>query len=163
MNDDQFKKLIQRIDLEEPSAAFTDNIMKMLEAEEELGLNPALLSVVKNELLAEPSFEFTDNLMAHIQPKASEVSDPIITKKVKLIISGVMAAMLLVALVNSPYNLGHLQNSSYFSGLSLNLSGTIAEVVKLATTVLPYLIPLSILLLTDYFFRTRRQQLIIRQ
>jgi hypothetical protein len=163
MNDDKFKKLIQRIDLDEPSAAFTDNIMKMVEAEEDLSLSPALLSVVKNELLAEPSFEFTDDLMAHIQPKASEVSDPIITKKVKLIISGVMAALLLVALVNSPYGLGHLQNSSYFSGLSLNLSGATAAITKMAISVLPYLIPVSVLLFVDYFFRTKRRQLIVRQ
>nr|WP_294943640.1 hypothetical protein [uncultured Mucilaginibacter sp.] len=159
MKDDKFKKLIQSIDLEEPGAAFTDNIMKMVQAQEELNLKPALLAAIKQELVAEPSVGFTENLMAQIQPAASKAPEAVMTPKVKLIVSGVFIALLLVALVNSRYTLGHLQNSSYFSGLSLNFAGTAIGVVKIAGSVLLYLIPLSVLLLVDYFFRTRRQQL----
>jgi len=159
MNDDKFKKLIRGVDFEEPSAAFTDGIMKKVEAEEELSLTPAMLSIIKPELLAEPPVEFTDNLMAHIQPKASRISAPIINKKIKFVISGAIAALLLVALVNSRPALGHLQNSSYFSGLSLNLSGATLGIVKIAISILPYLVPLSVLLLADYFFRTRQHRL----
>lgn len=159
MNDDKFKKLIQSIELEEPGAAFTDNIMKMVEAQEELNLNPALLVAIKQELVAEPPVGFTENLMDQIQPAASKAPEAVMTPKVKLIISGVFIVLLLVALVNSRYTLGHLQNNSYFSGLNLNFAGTAMGVVKMAVSILPYLVPLSVLFLTDYFFRTRQKSI----
>ena len=159
MEDDKLKKLIQNIDLDEPGASFTDNIMKMVETKEELNLNPVLLSVIKNELLAEPPFEFSDNLMANIQPETTEISEPIVTKKAGVIISGAGIIMLLLILLTSHSNLKHLASNSHYSGFGLNLSGTTTGTIKIATSVLQYLIPLSILLFMDYFFRTSRRRL----
>ena len=163
MEDDKLKKLIQNIDLDEPTASFTDNIMKMVETEEGLNLNPALLFVIKNELLAEPPVEFSDNLMANIQPEITEISEPIITKKTGLIISGASITILLLILITSHSNVKHLAGNSYFSGFGLNLSGTTTGIIKITTSVLQYLIPLSILLFMDYFFRTRQRQLTSRE
>jgi hypothetical protein len=159
MEEDKFKKIIQNIGLDEPAGSFTDNVMKMIKSQEELGINPALRSVLKNELLAEPSSEFSDNLMANIQPKANKILEPIITKKARLIILGIFIPVLFLILISSHSNSNPLHNNSYFSRFSLNLSGTTMGIIKISTSILPYLIPLSILLLGDYFFRTRQRQL----
>lgn len=163
MEENKFKNLIQNIGLDDPGTSFTDNVMKMIESQEELSLNPALLSVLKSELLAEPSFEFPDNIMAKIQPKANKGLEPIITKKARLIILGMVILILFLVMINSHSDLNHLQHDSYFSRFSLNLSGTTMGIIRIATSILPYLIPLSILLFLDYFFRTRQRQLISRE
>lgn len=159
MEEDKFRKLIQSIDLDAPGISFTDNVMKILESQEELNLHPALKSVLKNELLAEPSFEFSDNLMSHIQPKANRILEPIITKKIWLIISGIVTMILFLVLINFYSNLNFLHNNSYSSRFSLNLHDTTIGIIKIAASILPYLIPLSILLLIDYVFRTKYRQL----
>jgi len=159
MEDDKFKKLIQHIDLDEPDDSFTDNIMKMVETEEELQLSPVLLSLLKSGLLAEPSVEFADNLMANIQPAAAKISEPVITKKIGFIISGAGMVVLLLALATSRIHLKEVAGVSYFSGLSINLPGTANGIMKTASSFLPYLIPVSVLLFADYLFRTRQQQL----
>ena len=159
MEDDKFKKLIQRIDPGGPSAAFTDNIMKVIESQEEFSLDPALLSVLKKELLAGPAFEFSNKLMAAIQPKTPVVLKPIIPKKAWLIISAIVFSILLWVLINPPPTVNHKQHHSYFSRFSLNVSGAISGIINTSTAILPYLIPLSILLLIDYVLRTRQRQL----
>ena len=163
MDDNKFKNRIQHIGLDDPGTSFTDNVMKMIESREELSLNPALLAVLKTELLAEPSIEFSDNIMARIQPKASKAIAPIISKKARLIISGMVILVLFLVIINSHSGLTHLQNGSYFSGFSVNFSGTTTGIIKIATFILPYLLPLSILLFLDYLFRTRQRQIISRE
>lgn len=163
MEEDKFKNLIQNIGLDDPGTSFTDNVMKMIESQEELSPNPTSLSILKSELLVEPSFEFSDNLMAKIQPKANKSLGLRITKKIGLIILGMAILILFLVMINSHSDLNHLQNASYFSRFSLNLSGTTMGIIKIATSILPYLIPLSILLFLDYFFRTRQSRLISRE
>jgi hypothetical protein len=155
MDEEKFKKLIQRTGLDDPGPAFTDNIMKLVESQEDLSLKPALLAVLKNELVTDPSPGFADKLMSHIQPKTSKISTPIITKKIKWIISGFAIAILLLVAINMISNSNDVQNS-YSTGLKFKLSGTITAIAKIANSVLVYFVPLSILLFLDYFFRTRR-------
>ena len=159
MKDDKFRKLIQNIGLDEPSPSLDDNIMKIIETKEKVSLNPAFLSVIKNELLAEPSLEFSDILMDKIKPKGSKSIEPIITIKTALIILSFFILIVLLAMINSRLSLHHIQNASYFSHFSLNLSGAIMRIIKISTTVLPYLITISSLLLMDYFFRTKQSRL----
>ena len=161
MEEDKLKKLIQNIGLDEPSSSFTDNVMKIIESQKELSLHPALLSVLKNEFLAEPSSEFSDNVMADIQAEANNISAPIITKKIRLIILGISIPILLLVLLNAHSNLNHLHNS-YLSRFSVNLSDITMGIIKISGSILPYLIPLSILLIIDYVFRTRQSQLTSR-
>ena len=162
MEEDKFKKIIQNIGLDEPVSSFTDNVMKMIESEEELSLHPDLLPVLQNELLAEPSLEFSDNLMASIKPKTHKTLEPVINKKSWLIIGGVVISILFFAIVGFHSNLNRPHNS-YFSNISLDLSGAAMRIIKIATSILPYLIPLSILLLVDYVLRTRQSNLTSRE
>jgi hypothetical protein len=154
MDEEKFKKLIQRGGLDEPGPSFTDNIMKLVESQEDLSLKPALLSVLKNELLTDPSPGFSDKLMSHILPKASKIAAPIITKKITLIISGFGISILLLVVINLISNTNDIQNS-YSTGLKFKLSGAMTAIAKIANSVLVYFVPLSILLFLDYFFRTR--------
>jgi hypothetical protein len=163
MEENKFKKLVQNIGLDDPGISFTDNVMNVIESGEELSLNPVLLSVLKTELLAEPSFEFPDNLMAKIQPKANKSLAPIISKKTSLIILGLLILILFLVMINFHSDLNNLQHGSYLSRFNLNLSGTTRGIIKIATSILPYLIPLSILLFLDYFFRTRQRHIISRE
>ena len=158
MEDDKLRELILSIGLDEPGAALTDSIMKIIETKEEISLHPAILSVIKNELLAEPSFEFADTLMENIKPKGIKSLKPVITKKTGLIILGIFIPIVLLVLINSHSSLNHLQNGSYFSRFSLHLPGATRGIIKMATAVLPYLVSLSSLLFIDYFFRTRQRQ-----
>src|SRR3569833_1035053 len=159
MKEANLKKLIQHIGLNDQGGSFTDSVMKTIEIEDELSMNPALLSVLKSELLAEPCSDFTDNLMLNIQANANKISQPILNKKIKLIFSGIIILILILVVINPHSNLSHLHRS-YFSRLDINLSDAITGIIKAADSVLPYFIPLSILLLLDYLFRTKRSRLI---
>ncbi len=158
MKDEIFKKLIQSIDLDEPRASFTDDIMKMVENEEELSLNSTLHSVIKTELIVEPSFDFSNSVMAEIQTQEARVSEPMITQKAKSIILCFGICLLLFAVINSVSTF-HLQKNSYISNFDLNFTDVATGIIKIAISVFPYLIPLSVLLFIDYLFKTRQRQL----
>jgi hypothetical protein len=162
MKDDKFKKLIQHVSLDEPGDSFTDNVMKTIESEEVLSLHPALLQILKNELITQPSAEFSNNLITSIQPKANKIAAPVISKKFKFIVSGVIISILIVALITSKSKFNY-EHYSYFSNFVLNFSNVIIGTTKITASVLQYLVPLAILLLIDYMFRTRQRQLTTRK
>ena len=155
MEEDKFKKLIQIIGLDEPGSSFTDNVMKTIESQEDLSLNPALLAVLRNEFLGEPSSDFSDNLMANIQTEVNKRSAPIITKQIRLVILGIGILILFLVLINSSSKFNH-HNNFYFSYLNSHLLNTSTEIVKLSNSILLYVIPLSILLLMDYVYKSRQ-------
>jgi hypothetical protein len=159
MKEDKLKKIIQGIELDEPGAAFTDNIMKMVEAQEELNLHPTLLPFIQNEVLAEPDAAFSATVMANIKPRENTIAAPIITKKIKLIMVGIVTLCLLLALVIPHSNVTRPESNIYFTQLNTNLREATLGLIKIAGTILPYLIPLSILLLLDYFLRARQNLL----
>ncbi|MEP7322128.1 MAG: hypothetical protein ABI761_09415 [Saprospiraceae bacterium] len=159
MEEDKLKQFIQTIGVDEPSAEFTDNLMKLIESQKELSLHPTLLSALKKELLVEPSSEFQNRLMASIHPKTNILLKPIITKKIWLVISGIAALLLILAMLSSKSGANYLHTNSYFSNSGLNIASTTEGIIKISTSFFLYLIPLSILLLLDYVFRTRRTRL----
>jgi hypothetical protein len=160
MDDDQLKKIIQYANLDEPDGSFTDNVMKMIEAEDRLSLH-TLLPLLEKELIIEPPTEFSKNLMTNIRSNANKIAEPILAKRVKLVLSGIIFFILFLAFT-SPSNLNQ-QHHYYFPQLVLNLSGAIIGVIRIASSFLEYLIPLSILLLIDYVFRIRQNQLNMRK
>jgi len=159
MKDDQLKKFIQSIHLDEPAASFTDDTMKIIAAQEELELHPSLLPFIEPEVLSEPGDAFSGKVMASIQPAKNKTAAPIITRKFILILSCAAFLALLFAVILSPSNSNEARDSTYLLHVNTSLQEPTLELIKIAGTVLPYFIPFSILLLADYFFRTRREQL----
>jgi hypothetical protein len=130
----------------------------MIETREELKLSPNILSVLRNEFVVEPPVQFSGDLMASIQPAPKKIPDPINRRKFWLVIAGIAASIFMVVLINSHSSLTHLYDNPYFKTSILNLAAATSGIIKFAGSFFTYLIPLSILLAGDYYFRTRRSQ-----
>lgn len=157
MKDEILKKLIKSIDLDEPRKSFTDDIMRKVEVGEELSLKNALLLNLKKELIAEPSLGFSESIMADIRRQEAKISRPLFSRKVGLIIAGLGIILLLFALFKSGSSLKHLKMDFYFSNLGLNQSNAVMGIIEVSTSILPYIIPISVLFFIDYFLRGRQQ------
>jgi hypothetical protein len=156
MKEDQLKKIIQSIPEDDPGPSFTDGIMEFIEAREEFKLTPAILSVLKDEFLTEPPVQFSENLMASVRSVSKTPLHPIIGRKTWLIVAAVAACTLIFVFFNSHSQAAHSPNNLYFKIPVLDLSSATSGIAKFAGSIFTYLIPLSILVMADYYFRILR-------
>jgi hypothetical protein len=153
MKKDKLKKLIQSVDLDQPKADFTDSIMKKIELQESLIINPVLDALLEKHLIEMPSVDFTQKVITGIESSDKKVVyESIISKKTWYGVG--MAAALIVTLVGF---LGHPSQTAAKPHLLTNLINQItgriiSQVSGLSALVLACLFGVSALLLLDYFF-----------
>lgn len=157
MSDDKLRRLIRMTDLPEPSASFTNDVMKMIAREEPEKMNPVLKAALQEELMVSPSKLFTNRVMKVIPPGFSTDQMPLFRKKLALIFPGCVGIMLVVSIVFllQPVRGSALYN--FFGYARLSLPSIPGGIAKSASSLLPYLIPVSLLLVIDYSFRTKKR------
>ena len=157
MNDDKLRKLIRMTDLPEPSALFTDDVMKMIVQEDQLKMNPVLKAALQGELLVRPSNLFTNGVMKVVQPGFSTNQKPLFRKKLVLIFLGCMGIIVAGSVVFLRLQVRVSALDGFFGYARVSFPSLTEGIAKSASPVLPYLVPVSLLLVIDYFFRTRRR------
>jgi hypothetical protein len=126
---DHLKALLRSIDLDEPDDSFTDNIMKIVEAQDKPALQRALVPITRL----------------------------VITRKFAWAISSAAILLFLLALAITHSNRSITHPGHYVTLIRTALGNATLGFMHVAGTILSYLIPLSILLLIDYLFRTRHK------
>lgn len=151
MNEDQLRKLIQSVKIDEPKPSFSDDLMKTIQAEEDLSLSPEVQRLLKNNLLAAPSDEFTAAVMTRLPTTKPFVFSPIINSHTWRWIAGLVASVVLIVVGTASTH--HTTAHSYFSGLRLaSFLGSIEN----AFFVITILGSICLLLYGDYWFRYKR-------
>src|SRR4051812_32828729 len=91
--EDLFKKIIQQSEPEQTASDFTQNIMKMVQAEE-LVRQAALRTLLVTNGADKPSFSFERKVMSQIIPVAKSVEKPIISTNTWYAIAAVFALII---------------------------------------------------------------------
>ncbi|MDJ1467248.1 hypothetical protein [Xanthocytophaga flava] len=149
MKERKLKKTLQKMNLDEPSDAFTDRIMSQIATIEDLSLEPAIAEIVKKNVATDPLEDFTSQIMAQLTPKRRVVIEPVISRKVWLWIAGVVSLILLVAIMSSRKGQITSPDTNAVIDSSVQLIGMYSQQWIL------FLIVISSLLLGDYFVRRK--------
>ncbi|MFN8355127.1 MAG: hypothetical protein U0Y10_11805 [Spirosomataceae bacterium] len=104
MNEDLLRKLIQSVKMDEPGLSFSDDLMKTIQAEEDLSLSPEVHRLLKNNLIATPSDTFTRDVMTRLPSKKPLVFAPIIGRQTWQWVAGLVASILLVVIISATAN-----------------------------------------------------------
>lgn len=156
-NEEKLKKLIQSVDLDQPTADFTAILMQKIESQEAIVTNPALDSLLEIYLIEAPSVDFTQKVMMgieHLDRKA--VYEPIISKKMWYAIG--IAAALIIALISLFGSTVQTSNKPLPLAAPINqiTEKIIIQINALPTLVLACLFAVSSLVLLDYFLSNRK-------
>ncbi|MDJ1501680.1 hypothetical protein [Xanthocytophaga agilis] len=149
MKERKLKKTLQKMNLDEPSDAFTDRIMSQIATIENLSLEPAIAEIVKKNVATDPSEDFTSQIMAQLTPKRRVVIEPVISRKAWLWIAGVVSLILLVAIMSSRKGQITSPDTNAVIDSSVRLIGMYSQQWIL------FLIVICSLLLGDYFVRRK--------
>lgn len=149
MKERKLKKILQKVNLDEPSNAFTDRVMSQIATIEDLSLEPAIAEIVKKNVAADPSDVFTAQIMAQLTPKRRVVIEPVISRKAWLWIAGVISLILLVAIVSS--RKGQITSSE----TSVLIDSSVQFIGMYSQQWILFLIVICSLLLGDYFVRRK--------
>lgn len=147
---DNLKILLQKVELEEPSANFTAEIMTEITVQNHPIHNPVLKSVLQNEGAEILPEDFTYRVMMAVKSESSPLYKPIITKKGWfVIVCSLIAILILLTLLgnNKPLPRGA---TSYF----MEMGNVMTTLVKNTSSlfILTFL-SVSILLIIDYFLK----------
>lgn len=156
-NEQKLKKLIQSVELDEPTADFTAILMQKIASQETIITNPALDSLLEIYLIEAPSVDFTQKVMMDIENLDRKlVYEPIISKKMWYAIG--IAAALIMALVSFFGRSVQMSNKPLPLATPINqITGKIiVQINALPTLVLACLFAVSSLVLLDYFLSNRK-------
>ncbi len=155
MEENEFKKIIQKAVLDEPPTSFTDNIMQSIGMQQEVAKNDALGKLLQTAVLSSPTAEFTNNIMQQVVPQKQIAFQPIISKKAWRIISSI-AAIIFAAILVIQFTAKKTPNTtSKLDGLfSLN-NKIFVEMAQQFSTVFICLISVCILLMADSLLRKK--------
>src|SRR5687768_9615942 len=148
MRKDSLKILLKKIELEQPSADFTTEIMEELRVQQDHALSPGLKSVLqRNSEVILPS-NFTHVVMTEVH-REKIIVKPIISKKAWVIISGCFLVMLTLILSMESRNVLPGGATAYFVTLGTTLRMLLGST---STLFLISFFSVSVLVMTDYFF-----------
>lgn len=153
--DKEFKQLIRSVKPDEPPLGFTAFVLNEIQAEiqDKVVVNPELKSLLQRTIIENPMSDFTDSTMNRIKADSHNVfSKPIISKKAWIIIAGAITFFAVILSFVS-------QTSDQEPTLTPFFGNTFNTIFKHITAIpslyILTLISVSILLLMDYFMRTR--------
>jgi len=150
--DNKLKKLLQRVELNNPGASFTEEVMK--EIQSEIVFNPSLKSMLKNASIEGPSENFSYGVMDRIDVSDFKLADQsIINRKVWLIVSGFMAVLVLIAFFGGRESSPPV--SSYFNEVGRSLHPILTYLTAIPSISIICLISVSGLLILDYFLKEK--------
>jgi len=103
--DDKLRKLLKKVDLDAPSALFTERVMQKVEEEAAYSeaVTPHIKSLLQQHGMAAPSPDFTANIMAQIAPP-KRVYAPIIPRFVGYMAAAFVGIVLLLGIIFSEKN-----------------------------------------------------------
>jgi hypothetical protein len=152
--EDSLRKLIQKVELDEPGADFTNTIMKLVQAESELdsAKEAALIQLFQSYTLVEkPSAGFSSRVMSQVMVSQSKQFEPIISPRVWYMIAASLLFIVLFCLLVLPT--GPAQHTS--SGLDRFLSSIEGSLEALPISYPFTIFAASVLLVTDYYLRRK--------
>ena len=153
MEEDEFKKLIQKAALDEPAALFTDNIMHTIGMHEEFAKNDALGKLLQTALLSNPTEEFTDKIMQQVVPQKQTAFQPIISKKTWRIISGIAALIFTGVILTQFFSKKTVNTHSKFNSLFELNNNILFQIAQQSSIVFTCLVSICTLLVVDAIFR----------
>lgn len=159
-NDEILKRLLKKVKPDTPKSEFVDLVMEELafEIQREKISDVKLISLLKCNGMEKPSIAFTDKLMEQIQTEVIPVKEQIISKRGWY---AIFITLLLIIIAigfsgsnNSTSNTSNVA-STHFEGVGQSLTLFIAQIHSFPSVFYLVLIPICILLLMDYFLRSR--------
>lgn len=151
--EDLFRKLIQQSEPEKTASDFTQNIMKMVQAEE-LVREAALRALLITNEADKPSFSFERKVMSQITPVAKRVEKPIISRNAWYIMAAVFALIIGYSIfAKSPQNVISIDSPTFEIARPLTIFT--ANVTQLPIIYSIVITALCVLLLADYFILQR--------
>ncbi len=154
MKDEKFKSLLKNARLEEPGPSFTDDLMIKVETREYLSISPGIQHLLQATMLKEPSENFTEKLLVRIPLAGPEFSDPVISRKIFIVLAGIIVMMAIVGIVvfRAPEYpvLPAIEKREIYTWIQQGI-----EFFSNSQTVFVCLIATTLLLLSDYFFWRR--------
>jgi hypothetical protein len=149
---DKLRKLLQSAVMNKPSSSFTEEVMKTIQSE--VTINPLLKSILENTPLKGPSENFTYGVMSRLEVSDFKIADEsIISKKVWLMVSGLVVLLVLVALSGRQEN--NPSVSSYFNEVKYSLQLILTYLNAIPAISVICLISVGAVLLLDYFLKEK--------
>lgn len=147
-----FKKLIQKSEPDIAGSDFTDQVMKMVQAEE-IVLESALRALLVNNKLDQPSLSFEPGIMAQITPVTRKVEKPIINKNVWYVAAVFFALMIRYSFFSKSSQTTAMDSSLIkITNAMFDFSNNAGQMPIICFIVIA---ALCILLLADYFILQR--------
>ena len=158
--DHKIKKLIQSVDLDAPSANFTEKVMDGININmDAAGLKDFYLtSLLKDNAQETTQVNFTSNVMSQVKKGVVSEYNPIISNKVWAILFILFLSVVSVVVFGeqAPANETYIfKYVSIFEKIVINFSNSIVENSRLPSILTMSIFCLSILLLLDYFLKTK--------
>ncbi|WP_159471454.1 hypothetical protein [Dyadobacter sp. 3J3] len=150
--EDIFRKLIQKSELDITGSGFTDNVMKMVQAEEIVQESALRALLVKNNL-DQPSKSFESGIMAQITPITKKVEKPIISKNAWYVAAAFLALMIQYSFFSKASQTTAMDLSLIkITNAMFDFSNNAGQMPVIYFIVI---VTLCILLLADYFILQR--------
>jgi len=158
--DHKIKKLIQSVDLDAPSENFTAKVMDGLNINlDEVALKDmALTSLLKDNIQETTSVNFTSGVMAQVQKGLVSEYNPIISKKVWVLLFVVFLSFVSFVIYGGQAPSNETYMSKYvpiFENIIIDFTNSIVENAQIPSILIMSIFCLSTLLLLDYFLRTK--------
>jgi len=150
--EDRFRKLIQKVEPDNPGADFTSAIMKRVQAESELDLanEAALIQLLQaHPLVEKPSAAFNRRVMNQIRVSQPKPVEPIIRPWVWYMMAASLILIIFFCMLCLPSGSG--QSAS--SDLNRFLTGVEGTLDTLPISYPLTIFAVSILMVSDYFIR----------
>lgn len=157
---DDLSRLLKKVKADTPNSELVDLVMEELafETQREEISKVKLVSLLKNHAVEQLSIDFTEILMKQIKIEVNPVNEQIISKRgwyaIVIVLIFTIIAVGFSGSNNSTSNTSNLA-STHFEGVGNSLSSIIAQIHSFPSLFLLLLVPLCLLLLIDYFLRSR--------
>lgn len=151
--DDILKKIIQKVELDEPASDFTALVMKEVVAESqgEVIADPVIKSLLKRHTIEKPPADFTRQVMTQVVFHEGKTTyKPIITKKTWYFVATLIAFFLVMLDVSEKVPTSPQGLTSYFSVVGRALNSIFTFVSGASSLYLLTFIAIGVLLLADY-------------
>ncbi|GLU53537.1 hypothetical protein [Dyadobacter frigoris] len=151
--EDLFKKLIRQSEPDKMTPDFTQNVMRMVQAEELVRESSLRTLLITNEA-DKPSFSFERKVMAQITPAAKRVEKPIISRNAWYLTAAFFALMIGYSIfAKSPQPITSNDSPPFEIAKSLTIFSV--NVTQLPVIYSIVITALCVLLLADYFILQR--------
>lgn len=158
--DHKIKKLVQSVDLDSPSANFAAKVMDgvIINMDDASLKDVYLTSLLKNNVQETTSVNFISHVMAQVQKGVVSEQKPIISNKVWVILFILFLSVVSLVVFGEHTPTNEIYISKYvpiFEKIVMNFANSIVENSRVPSILTMSVFCLSILLLLDYFLRTK--------